>query len=94
MTVAKLRGARERKRRETGRWEGRKTHAELRPKVVREAKRLRRANPKSGERRSYRQIADELAEMGHLNERGAPFNAQSIKNMMDGPMPSGDSEAD
>src|SRR5262245_61450749 len=94
MTVAKLRGARERKRRETGRCEGRKTHAEDRPKVGREAKRLRRANPKTGERRSYRQIAKMLKDMGHLNERGAEFNAQSIKNMVDGPMPSGDGEAD
>jgi DNA invertase Pin-like site-specific DNA recombinase len=90
MTVAKLRGARERKRRETGRCEGRKTHAELRPVVVREAKRLRRANPKTGERRSFRQIADTLANMGHLNERGAPFNAMSVKNMIDGPMPFSD----
>ena len=93
MTVAKLRGARERMRRETGRCEGRKTHAEDRPKVVREAKRLRRANPKTGERRSYRQIAKMLKDMGHLNERGAEFNAQSIKNMIDGPMPFGDGEA-
>ena len=39
MTVAKLRGARERKRRERGKCEGRKSHAEARPEVVREAKR-------------------------------------------------------
>jgi len=94
MTVAKLRGARERMRRETGHCEGRKAHAEDRPKVVREAKRLRRANPKTGERRSYRQIAKMLKDMGHLNERGVEFNAQSIKNMVDGPMPSGDGGAD
>ena len=52
------------------------------------------ANPKTGERRSYRQIAKMLKDMGHLNERGAEFNAQSIKNMVDGPMPSGDGTAD
>jgi hypothetical protein len=34
MTVAKLRGARERKRREVGKCEGRKSHAELRPELV------------------------------------------------------------
>ena len=87
--VAKLRGARERKRQADGHCEGRKSHAELRPDVVREAKRLRRASPKSGERRSFRQIATELAGMGHLNERGQPYNAASIKAMVDGPMPTG-----
>jgi DNA invertase Pin-like site-specific DNA recombinase len=39
MTVAKLRGARERKRKEVGKCEGRKSHAELNPDLVREAKR-------------------------------------------------------
>src|SRR5215510_2555899 len=46
MTVSKLRGgARDRRRRELGKCEGRKSHAELRPEVVSEAKRLRRASP-------------------------------------------------
>src|SRR5215218_1924102 len=58
MTVAKLRGARERKSAVTGqKVEGRKSHAELRPEVVAEAKRLRRKRPKGGQR-SYRQIAE------------------------------------
>jgi hypothetical protein len=70
-----------------GRAEGRKAHADLRPEVVREAKRLRRASPKDGKRWSFRQIAQELAQMGHLNERGQPYNAASIKAMVDGPMP-------
>jgi hypothetical protein len=34
MTVAKLRGARERKRRERGKCEGRKSHAERNPELV------------------------------------------------------------
>jgi DNA invertase Pin-like site-specific DNA recombinase len=42
MTVAKLRGARERKRRETGKCEGRKSYGELRPELVELARRLRR----------------------------------------------------
>src|SRR5262245_38461719 len=40
--VAKLKHARERKREADGKCEGRKSHAELRPKVVTEAKRLHR----------------------------------------------------
>jgi hypothetical protein len=47
MTVAKLRGARERKRRETGKCEGRKSHAERNPELVALAKRLRRQKPKT-----------------------------------------------
>jgi hypothetical protein len=35
------------------------------------AKRLRRANPVTGQRRSLRKIAEELAAAGHLNEKGA-----------------------
>ena len=55
--VSKLRHARERVRNERGKCEGRKSHAELHPDVVAEAKRLRRASPKTGERLSYRKIS-------------------------------------
>jgi DNA invertase Pin-like site-specific DNA recombinase len=92
--VKKLAGARSRKRealRKAGlanpKVEGRRSHAEARPEVVAEAKRLRRASPKTGERRSFRQIAKQLESMGHINERGRPYNATSIKAMIDGPMP-------
>jgi hypothetical protein len=57
--------------------------------VIATAKRLRRANPRTGERRSFRQIARELQSMGHLNERGYPYNAASIKAMVDRPTPAG-----
>ena len=43
--VHKLRHARERKKEATGKCDGRKSHKELRPEVVKEAKRLRRAIP-------------------------------------------------
>ena len=64
--------------------EGRKAHSELRPEVVAEAKRLRRASPKTGERLSYRQISARLAEAGFLNERGRPFNPKSVRSMLAG----------
>jgi hypothetical protein len=57
--------------------------------VIATAKRLRRANPRTGERRSFRQIARELQSMGHLNERGYPYKAASIKAMVDRPTPAG-----
>src|SRR5262249_50943201 len=81
MTVAKLRGARERKRREAGKCEGRKNHAERNPKLVALVKRLRRQRPKGG-RMSLRAISAELAARGHLNERGNPYSAASITSML------------
>ena len=46
--------------------------------AVKTARRLRRASPKTGERLSFREISARLAEAGHLNEHGQPFNAQSV----------------
>jgi DNA invertase Pin-like site-specific DNA recombinase len=81
MTVAKLRGARERKRREVGKCEGRKSHAERNPELVALAKRLHRQKPKGG-RMSLRAISAELAIQGFLNENGRPFAAASVKSML------------
>jgi DNA invertase Pin-like site-specific DNA recombinase len=81
--VSKLRHARERLRQEKGKCEGRKPHAEIRPEVVAEAKRLRRASPKTGERLSYRKISAQLKTSGFVNERGQPYNPKSIKAMID-----------
>ena len=80
MTVAKLRGARDRKRKAQGKCEGRKALAEMHPAVVREAKRLGRANPKSGERRSLRKIAAELAKIGDaLAATGLPSAKEAAR---------------
>lgn len=78
--VAKLRAARDRKRAE-GKCEGRRSHVELNPKLVSEAKRLRRRSPK-GHRRSLREVAAELARLGYLNGAGRPFSPSSIKSML------------
>jgi DNA invertase Pin-like site-specific DNA recombinase len=82
MTVAKLRGARERKRRDVGKCEGRKSHAERNPELVALAKQLRRQRPKGG-RLSLRDISAELASRGYVNENGRPFAAASIKSMLE-----------
>jgi len=82
--VAKLKGARDRKRRETGKCEGRKSHAEKRPGTVAFAKKLRRANPKTGRRLSLRRVSAALAEAGHLNEHGREFNANRVRAMVEG----------
>ena len=80
--VSKLRHARERVRQENGKCEGRKPPVELRSEAVALAKRLHRTSPKTGKRMSLRKIAAALAEAGHLNERGQPFNPKSIVAMV------------
>jgi DNA invertase Pin-like site-specific DNA recombinase len=81
MLVAKLRGARERKRREAGKCEGRKSHAERNPELVARVRQLRRRRPKGGQR-SLREISAELASRGVLNERGNAFSPASISSML------------
>jgi hypothetical protein len=85
-TVAKLKAARDRKRARDGKCEGRRPHREMNPEVVALTKRLRRRNPKTGERKSLRMIAAELAAMGYLNIHGRPFAAESIKAMVQSPL--------
>jgi DNA invertase Pin-like site-specific DNA recombinase len=80
--VAKLAAARRRKRAATGKKvEGRKSHAEIRPIVVKLAKTLARKKPKGG-KLSLRAVSAELAAQGFLNERGKPFNAKSVAVML------------
>jgi DNA invertase Pin-like site-specific DNA recombinase len=93
MTVAKLRGARERKRR--GRVvRGWSTSACALSRRC-SAKRLHRANPVTHKRMSLRKISAALAAAGHVNTakyRGSKlpraFNSGTIKAMVEGPMPS------
>jgi hypothetical protein len=79
--VAKLRTARERKRKTAGKCEGRKSWAEINPELVRQAKRLRRRSPK-GHQRSLRDIARELEGLGYVNQRGKRFSAASVQSML------------
>ena len=77
--VLKLRKARERKKAETGRCEGRPPVLES---IVREAKRLRRKNPRTGKRRSLRKVANELSKAGYSAASGKPYGPESIKRMI------------
>ena len=85
--VAKLKAARDRKRATGVKVEGRKALVEIYPDAVAMAKRLRRASPKTGERRSLRKISGMLFHAGYKNERSQPFNPKSVQSMLDGPMP-------
>tara|TARA_Y100000031_G_C8139635_1_gene346947 strand:- start:4 stop:552 length:549 start_codon:yes stop_codon:yes gene_type:complete len=77
--VAKLKAARDRKRAETGRCEGRKPPP---PELVKEAKRLRRRSPRTGKRRSLRTVARELAAVGFNSPTGKPYSAEGIKQLL------------
>jgi DNA invertase Pin-like site-specific DNA recombinase len=77
--VAKLKHARDRKRAQTGRCEGRKP---VPPEVIAQVHRLARRNPKTGEKRSLQQIADELAKLGHVGPSGKAYFPGSIKKML------------
>jgi DNA invertase Pin-like site-specific DNA recombinase len=78
MLVSKLKGARDRKSAEQGkRIEGRKSHKELNPELVAKVKKMHRY-----QKLSLREISAELTKGGILNERGKPFAAQSIKEML------------
>ncbi|WP_246755238.1 recombinase family protein [Rhizobium lusitanum] len=79
--VTKLKKARDNKRKSGLKVEGRKSHAELKPDVIEVARRLHRKDRK-GERRSYREIAAELAQRGHLSAKGTPFSPSVIKTMI------------
>jgi DNA invertase Pin-like site-specific DNA recombinase len=82
MLVNKLRGARARKKAAAGKCEGRKSHAELRPEVVKLARSLRYENRRLRIRRSYRQIAVALAVAKHYSASGKPFGPSAIKSML------------
>ena len=77
--VQKLRKARDRKRAETGRCEGRKP---VPAEVIKEARRLRRKNPRTGKILSLRKVASRLAEMGYVAPSGNPYGAESVKRMV------------
>ena len=78
--VAKLKVARDRKSKQAGRRiEGRKPVPDA---VKKAARRLARKSPKTGKRRSLRNISAALAEAGHLGPSGKPYGAESVKRMI------------
>jgi DNA invertase Pin-like site-specific DNA recombinase len=81
MLVAKLKGARDRKRRTGVKVEGRKSISEERPETVELARRLARTRPKGG-KRSLREISAALAEAGHMTKTGKPYAPTAIKLML------------
>ena len=81
LLVKKLRVARERKRKETGKCEGRKSYQEAMPEVVREIKRLRRKR-KAMPRMSYRKIAEQLNETGWTTMSGKAWTGVLVQSVL------------
>ena len=81
MVVSKLKAARDRKRKEQGKCEGRKSYKELNPQLVREARRLRGRNPVSGKQKSYDRVARELFEVGYATAKNTVFSATQVKRI-------------
>jgi DNA invertase Pin-like site-specific DNA recombinase len=83
MTVAKLKGARERVRRRTGKCEGRKSYAERNPELVAKAQELGAAINARGERKlSLREIAAELERKGLVTPNGLRYSASAVASML------------
>lgn len=82
--VKKLRSARDRKRESGVKVEGRKGIVEREggAAIVAEARKLYRKSPKTGKRRSLRDIAGELAAAGYLSASGTPYSPSVIHRMV------------
>jgi hypothetical protein len=78
MTVAKLRAPDDRKRRTTGKCEGRKSYAERDAGMVALAREIKGR----GGRVSLRAIATELAAKGYITPSGKPYSASAVASML------------
>jgi DNA invertase Pin-like site-specific DNA recombinase len=81
MLVAKLKGARDRKKAATGKCGGRRSYVERDPAMVVAAKKLARY-PVNGRKRSLREIAAELEAQGYVAVSGKQFAATAVARMI------------
>jgi DNA invertase Pin-like site-specific DNA recombinase len=79
--VAKLKGARDRKKAATGKCGGRHSYQERDGEMVALAKKLARY-PVNGRRRSLREVAAELEANGHVAASGRRFAAAAVQRML------------
>ena len=80
--VEKLKSARDKKREETGKCEGRKSLWETHPDVIKFAKDLYR-KPKGSKRKSLMKIAIELENNKMVTSKGNRYSASSVKRMVE-----------
>jgi DNA invertase Pin-like site-specific DNA recombinase len=77
LTIAKLRGARERKKLATGKCEGRKSWTEMDPEMTKVARQLRQAG------NSLNAVRAALANQGFVSSSGKPFTRSVVSRMAD-----------
>ena len=81
MLVAKLKGARDRKKAATGKCGGRKSYEERSPETVALARKLARY-PVKGRKRSLRDVTAELEAAGHKTKDGGRYTATAVARML------------
>jgi DNA invertase Pin-like site-specific DNA recombinase len=81
MLVQKLRVARKRKKAKTGKCEGRKSYGEAAPEVVKHIQKLRRKQ-KGRNRKSFREIAEQLNLEGISTLNGQEWTLQTVRNVL------------
>ena len=79
--VAKLKAARDRKKKATGKCGGRKSLVQLAPDAVALAKKLRRY-PVNGHKRSLNEVAAELEAQGYVTRRGTRYGGAAVARMV------------
>jgi DNA invertase Pin-like site-specific DNA recombinase len=77
MVVAKLRGARERKKAQFGKCEGRLSWAQMNPEMVATARELRQSG------KSLNAVRAALANQGFVSSSGRPFTRSVVSRMVD-----------
>lgn len=80
--VSRLSTARAKIRAAKGKCEGRKSHAEMSPALVGEAKRLARRNPKTGTRRTLREISVLLYASGYRSTSNTALSPSVVRNLL------------
>jgi DNA invertase Pin-like site-specific DNA recombinase len=81
LLVKKLKVARNRKKEDTGKCEGRKSYQEISPELIAEIKKLRR-KPKNGKRLSLNETLAHLNNSGFMTATGNPFTLTTLKNVI------------
>jgi DNA invertase Pin-like site-specific DNA recombinase len=80
MIVAKLKGARDRKRKASGKCEGRKSYGERDPELVDMARWLH--HNADGRPYSLRKVTSELVGYGYTTPSGKPYSAAAVASML------------
>ena len=80
--VARLASGRERKKRLTGKGQGRKRLTDMHPELQNIARQLRRKCRKTGKRLSYDKVAAALYEQGYATSKDNQYSAATVKSLV------------